>query len=86
MTTATAEPLLRDATSRLLEMHLSDILEECENIVAYGRTLRQDDLLTDDRDTVEGELYAAIGHLQHHIGPALQEWDRVIETLPDDDE
>jgi hypothetical protein len=70
----------------MLEMHLSEILEECENIVRYCRTLHQDDLPTDDRDTVEGDLYAAIGHLQNHVGPALQEWDRVIETLPDDDD
>jgi hypothetical protein len=86
MTTATSEPLLRDATSSLLEMHLSEILEECQNIVEYGRALRQDDLPTDDRDTLEGELYAAIGHLQNHVGPALQEWDRVIETLPEEDD
>jgi hypothetical protein len=86
MTTGISEPLLREATSNMLEMHLSEILEECENIVEYGRKLRQDDLPTDDRDTLEGELYAAISHLHNHVDPALQEWDRVDEALPEEDD
>ena len=85
MTTGISEPLLREATSNMLEMHLSEILEECENIVEYCQKLRQDDLPTDDRDTLEGELYAAISHLHNHVGPALQEWDRVDEALPEED-
>jgi hypothetical protein len=70
----------------MLEMHLSEILDECENFAEYCRILRQDDLSEDDRGTYEGRLYAAIGHLQNHVGPALTEWDRVDETLPDDDD
>jgi hypothetical protein len=41
---------------------------------------------TDDRDTTEGRLYAALSHLQNHVGPALKEWDRVDDALPDDED
>jgi hypothetical protein len=69
-----------------LEAHLSEILEECESLLEYGRILRQDDLSSDDRDTYEGRLYAGISHLQNHVGPALKEWDQVIDSMPDDDD
>ena len=54
MTTRTSEPLLREATSKMVEVHLSEILEECENIAKYCQRLRQDSLPTDNRDTYEG--------------------------------
>lgn len=85
MTTKVHDPLLRDATSKTMEVHLGEILEECDHIVEYCRRLRQTSLSEEERETDEGELYAALTHLQHHIGPALEEWDRVLDALPADD-
>lgn len=86
MTTKVHELILKDATNRMLEVHLSEIAEECGRIVDYCHRLRQSTLSAEERDTYEGKLYAALSHLQNHIGPALQEWDRVIEALPQQDD
>lgn len=85
MMTKPDERILREATNDILEAHLSEILEECTNIVEYCGKLRQTSLSEEERDTYEGELYSALTHLQNHIGPALQEWDRLIEVLPEEE-
>jgi hypothetical protein len=86
MTTETIEQIMPDANSSLLEMHLSEIAEECENIVNYCRRLRGRDLTEDERDTYEAELYVALTHLLNHVSPAIEEWDRWFDSLPDDDD
>jgi hypothetical protein len=80
------EQILKGATSTLLQMHVSEIAEECENIVIYCRKLRQRNLTDDERYTYEGKLYAALTHLQNHVRPATEEWDRWIDSLPDDED
>jgi hypothetical protein len=86
MNTDVCEQLLRDATSKMLEAHLAEIDDECIRIAAYCRELRQDHLTADEREMYEAKLYAALTHLQNHIGPAIEEWDRVDDALPDDDD
>lgn len=34
------------------------------------------------RDEHEGRLYAALTHLNHHVKPAIKEWDRVVDRMP----
>jgi hypothetical protein len=40
--------------------------------------------ISDKRDEYEGRLYAALTHLEHHVKPAIKEWDRVVDRMPDD--
>lgn len=32
----------------------------------------------------EGGLYRAFTHLDHHVRPAINEWDSVLDRMPDD--
>lgn len=71
-------------SSPLLEHHLSDILEAVEEIHTIAAALK---LVAHDekrRDVYEGRLYAALTHLDHHVKPAIAEWDRVVDRMPDD--
>jgi hypothetical protein len=36
------------------------------------------------REEYEGRLYAALTHLDHHVKPAIKEWDRVVDRMPND--
>jgi hypothetical protein len=72
-------------SSDTLDFHLSEIEEECTRFVEIVNALRS---TTDDetRDTLEGNLYASLIHLKYHVRPALREWDRLTDEMPDDDE
>jgi hypothetical protein len=79
-------PLLMELSSDELQLHLAEIADESANILYYCERLRQADLPEDERDRFEGDLYVALEHLRNHVGPALDEWDRMIDALPEDDE
>ncbi|MDO9117846.1 MAG: hypothetical protein Q7U39_07810 [Nitrospira sp.] len=36
-----------------------------------------------DRAIVE-RLHAALTHLDHHVKPAIKEWDRIVDRLPEE--
>jgi hypothetical protein len=37
----------------------------------------------EERDTLEGKLYASLSHLHRESQAILREWDRLIETMPE---
>lgn len=77
---------LLNPTSIMLEMHLEHILESCEVVIRSAKALRKEGPDTEKRDGLEGELYAAIFHLEQHVRHATKEWDKVIDAMPDDDD
>lgn len=83
--TALAErPSLLSASSAALEHHLRDILEAVEDIHNLAGLLHVLPLDDEKRDTYEGRLYVALTHLDHHVKPAIKEWDRVVDRLPEE--
>jgi hypothetical protein len=81
-------------SSSLLDMHLAELEEECAHFLSLVSTLRSmtenesayESPNEDERDTLEGELYAALTHLNNHAQPAMEEMDRLVDAMPDDDE
>ena len=78
-------------SSTLLDMHLAELEEECARFVALISALRSmaavpewaDEEL---RESTEGNLYASLSHLKNHVEPALDEMDRLLDEMPDDEE
>ena len=71
-------------SSSLLDNHLDEIVETTEEIlglVAILKTLSPTDA---KRDEYEGRLYVALTHLDHHVKPAIKEWDRIVDRMPED--
>jgi hypothetical protein len=80
-----------EPTSSMLDMHLSELEEECARFVALMSALRSMAAVPEWADeeiraTTQGNLYASISHLTHHAKPALDEMDRLLDEMPDDDE
>ena len=85
-------------SSSLLDMHLAELEEECAHFLSLISTLRSmtesesayesayESANKDERDTLEGELYASLTHLNNHAQPAMEEMDRLVDEMPDDDE
>lgn len=78
-------------TSDLLNLHLVELGEECARFVALLQALRSmatipEWLSEDERSRTDADLYTSLSHLSHHIQPALDEWDRLIDELADDEE
>jgi hypothetical protein len=67
----------------LLDNHFEEILETAEEILGLVAMLKT--LLPADakRDEYEGRLYVALTHLDHHVKPAMKEWDHVVEKMPE---
>ena len=76
---------LLSLSSKALDIHLRELEEECARLVALISALRstQD---TESREIIEGDLYASLVHLTNHVQPAITEWQRLIDEMPDDDE
>ena len=72
-------------SSSTLDFHLSELEEECARFVALVSALRTE-WNSEMRETIEGDLYASLYHLKYHAQPALKEWDRLTDELPDYDE
>jgi hypothetical protein len=81
---------LVNSSSSLLEMHLAEMEEECAHFLSLISALRSlaenESASEDERDTIEGELYASLTHLNNHAQPAMEEMDRLVDEMPDDDE
>lgn len=78
-------------SSSLLDMHLEELEEECARFLSMIAALRSmaerpETADEDERDTIEGELYASLSHMKNHVRPALREMDRLLDEMPDDDE
>ncbi|HSA85936.1 MAG TPA: hypothetical protein VLE46_07125 [Nitrospira sp.] len=71
-------------SSTLLDNHFSELLEAIEEIRGLIALLKELSTISDKRDEYEGRLYAALTHLEHHVKPAIKEWDRVVDRMPDD--
>jgi hypothetical protein len=72
-------------SSSTLDFHLSELEEECARFVALASALRST-WNDETREVLEGDLYASLFHLKYHVGPAIKEWDRLTDEMPDDDE
>ena len=71
-------------SSALLNNHLEEPLEAIEEIRGLTALLKALPTTSDKRDDYEGRLYAALTHLDHHVKPAIKEWDRVMDRMTDD--
>lgn len=71
-------------------MYLAEMEEECAHFLSLISALRSlaesESASEDERDTIEGELYASLTHLNNHAQPAMEEMDRLVDEMPDDDE
>ncbi len=70
-------------SSTLLDNHFEELLEAIEEIRGLTVLLKALPTTSDKRDEYEGRLYAALTHLDHHVKPAIKEWDRVVERMAD---
>jgi hypothetical protein len=69
-------------TNEFLEGSLDELAEECAHVL--GLLVRLRGLPTgEERDTLEGKLYASLSHLHRESQAILREWDRLIETMPE---
>ena len=79
---------LIEPSSSLLETHLGELEEECARFLSLISDLRaiaeSESANDDDREVIEGELYACISHLCHHASPAVEEMDRLLDQMPDE--
>jgi hypothetical protein len=72
------------ASSSLLDNHFDEITETGEKILVLVAILKTLFPTDSKRDEYEGRLYEALTHLDHHVKPAIKEWDRVVDRMPED--
>lgn len=83
--TALAEtPSFLAPSSPLLGHHVDEIVESSEEILGLVAILKTVSPTDPKRDEYEGRLYGALTHLEHHVKPAIKEWDRVVDRMPED--
>ena len=70
----------------MLDNHFDELLGTIEEIRGLTAILKSLLPAIEKREEYEGRLYAALTltHLDRHIKPAVKEWDRVVERMPDD--
>jgi hypothetical protein len=70
-------------TTDLVELGLAELEEECAHVLHLMAQLRR---LPEgeERDTLEGDLYAALVHLRMESVFTLKEWDKLVNSLPND--
>lgn len=71
-------------SSPMLDHHLEDLMEAVEEIHNLAGVLKVISPHDEKRDEYEGRLYAALTHLDHHVKPAIKEWDHVVDRMPED--
>ena len=71
-------------SSALLDNHFEELLEAIEEIRGLTALLKSISSRDEKREEYEGRLYAALTHLDHHVKPAIKEWDRVVDQMADD--
>jgi hypothetical protein len=74
---------LLSPSSSLLDNHVDEILETIEEIAGLAAILKTLSPADAKRDEYEGRLYVALTHLDHHVKPAIKEWDRVVDKMPE---
>ena len=81
ITNATINTTLQP-TNKFLERSFDELAEECAQVLGFLARLRH---LPegDERDTLEGKLYASLSHLQLEARDILKEWERLTDRLPD---
>lgn len=72
-------------SSDLLNFHLGDLLEAVDDVHNLAGVLKVIPRGDRKRDDYEGRFYAALAHLNHHLKPAIKEWDRVVDRMPNED-
>jgi hypothetical protein len=79
----TKEGAVLQPTTDLLEVALEELAEECAHALFLMARLRR---LPpgDERETLEGDLHASLSHLRMESAFALKEWDKLVNSLPDD--
>jgi hypothetical protein len=70
-------------SSALLENHFVELLEAIDEIQGLTALLKSLPSGSEKREEYEGRLYAALTHLDHHVKPAIKEWDCVVDRMPD---
>jgi hypothetical protein len=71
-------------SSALLDNHFEELLETIEEIRGLTAILKSLPPANEKREEYEGRLYAALTHLDHHVKPAIKEWDRVVDRMLND--
>jgi hypothetical protein len=70
-------------SSSLLDNHFVEITEAAEEVLGLVAILKTLSPTDSKRDEYEGRLYGALTHLDHHVKPAIKEWDRVVDKMPE---
>jgi hypothetical protein len=70
-------------SSSLLDNHVVEITETAEEVLGLVAILKTLSPTDSKRDEYEGRLYGALTHLDHHVTPAIEEWDRVVDKMPE---
>lgn len=78
------KPSLLIPSSALLDNHFDEIAETSEEILGLVAILKSLSPADPQRDEYEGRLYGALTHLEHHVKPAIKEWDRIVDQMPED--
>ncbi len=71
-------------SSSLLDNHFDEITETSQEVLGLAALLKTLSPTDPKRDEYEGRLYGALTHLDHHVKPAIKEWDRVVDRMPED--
>lgn len=78
-----AKPTVLWPTTAQLEMHMDEILEESLRAATLMTQLKKLSHESEERDELEGQLYAGLLHLADHTRDAVKEWDKLTERLPE---
>ena len=70
-------------SSSLLDNHFVEITETAEEVLGLVAILKTLSPTDSKRDEYEGRLYGALTHLDHHVKPAIKEWDLVVDKMPE---
>ncbi|MBX3305941.1 MAG: hypothetical protein KF751_07790 [Nitrospira sp.] len=82
--TAAVKDSFLTPSSSLLDNHFDEITETSEELLGLVALLKTMSPTDSKRDEYEGRLYGALTHLDHHVKPAIKEWDRVVDQMPED--
>lgn len=78
------KPSFLAPSSPLLDNHIEEIVEASEEVLGLVAILKSLSHTDPKRDEYEGRLYGALTHLEHHVKPAIKEWDRVVDRMSEE--
>ncbi|MCP9439010.1 MAG: hypothetical protein NNA20_10125 [Nitrospira sp.] len=67
-----------------MDNHIDEIVEASEEVLGLVAILKSLSHTDPKRDEYEGRLYGALTHLEHHVKPAIKEWDRVVDRMSEE--